>query len=181
LAAGGAVRHHALVTDWPYLVADGVPAPQLVAAWERLALVPTEKVPLWAAHWLVAGYDGEYLVHLAGLHGDDPHDVHDALPDALRDCGVEIPGSDVAAATVTFIDLARMHLNGQAGPLWVAQKVDEVLSRSGYLASVMDLPLGSLYCIADEWGEGWGRPVEQLAALVREACEEQLRNGTVAT
>jgi hypothetical protein len=44
----------------------------MVAAWARLGLIPPEKVPLWAAHWLVAGYDGEHLVHLAGLHGDDP-------------------------------------------------------------------------------------------------------------
>ena len=173
--------HHALVTDWPYPVADQVPSPQRVAAWARLGLLPTEKVPLWAAHWIVAGHDGEHLVYLAGLHGDDPHDVHDALPDALGDCGVEIPGSDVAAATVAFIDLSRMHLAGQAGPLWVAQKVDEVVERSEYAASVMDLPLGRLYCIADEWGEGWGRSVEQLTALVSQASEEQLHNGTVAS
>ncbi len=45
----------------------------------------------------------------------------------------------------------------------------------------MELPLGRLYCIADEWGEGWGRSVEQLTALVFQACEEQLHNGTVAS
>jgi hypothetical protein len=73
--------------------ADRVPGPQAVAAWARLGLVPNEEVPLWAAHWLVAGYDGEHLVHLAGLHGDDPCDVRDALPDALRDCGIELPAS----------------------------------------------------------------------------------------
>jgi hypothetical protein len=168
------------VTDWSYLPARGIPAPRLVAAWARLGLLPAEKVPLWAAHWIVAGYDGEHLVYLAGLHGDNPHDVSDALPGALRDCGVEIPGSDVAAAAVTFTDLARVHLDGQAGPLWVAQQVDEVLGRSGYTADVIGLPLGILYCIADEWGEGWGRSVEQLTALVREACTKQLSNGTVA-
>jgi hypothetical protein len=130
---------------------------------------------------LVAGYDGEHLVHLAGLHGDDPHDVRDALPDALCDCGAPIPESDVAAATVTFMNLARMHLGGMAGPLWVCQKVDEVFNASGYSEDVLGLPLGGLYCIADEWGEGWGRPVGQLTALVRESCEEQLRNGSVAT
>jgi hypothetical protein len=161
----------------------------MVAAWARLGLIPAEQVPLWAAHWLVAGYDGEHLVHLAGLHGDDPHDVHDALPDALRDCGVAISESDAAAAIVMFMDLARMHLDGLAGPLWLCQKVDEVLNASGYSEDVLALPLGSLYCIADEWDEGWGRPAdqptsraaEQLTALVREACEEQLRYGSVAT
>ena len=68
-----------------------MPSPQIVAAWTQLGLLPTEKVPLWAAHWLVAGYDGECLVSLAGLHGDDPHDVRDVLPGALLDCGVTIP------------------------------------------------------------------------------------------
>jgi hypothetical protein len=54
-------------------------------------VLPTEKVPLWAAYWIAAGYDGEALIYLAGLHGDDPCEVHDALPDALRYCGVEMP------------------------------------------------------------------------------------------
>ena len=107
--------------------------------------------------------------------------MHDVLPDALRDCGVAISESDAAAAIVMFMDLARMHLDGLAGPLWVCQKVDEVLNASGYSEDVLGLPLGRLYCIADEWDEGWGRPVEQLTALVREACEEQLRYGSVAT
>jgi hypothetical protein len=79
-------------------------------------MLPTERVPLWAAHWLVAGYDGEHLVYLAGLHGDDPHDVRDALPAALRDCGAEIPESDLAAATVVFTHLAQRHIEGMDGP-----------------------------------------------------------------
>jgi hypothetical protein len=153
----------------------------MVAAWARIGLIPPEKVPLWAAHWLVAGYDGEHLVHLAGLHRDDPHDVRDALPDALRDCGVATPESDAAAAIVMFMDLAGMYLDGLAGPLWVGQKVDEVLNASGYSEDVLGLPLGSLYSIADEWDEGWRRPGEQLTALVRASCEEQLRYGSVAT
>jgi len=175
------VRHYCIVTEWPFPDSGGVPSPQIVAAWAQLGLLPTEKVPLWAAHWLVAGYDGEHLVSLAGLHGDDPHDVHDALPDALLDCGVAIPNSDVAAASLSFTHLARMHVDGLAAAKWVGQKVEEVLIRSGYARDVIDLPLGRLYDIADEWGAGWGRTDQELAAIVREACEEQLRNGSVAT
>jgi hypothetical protein len=174
------VRHDCIVTDWPFPDSDGVPSPQIVAAWTQLGLLPTENVPLWAAHWLVAGYDGECLVSLAGLHGDDPHDVRDALPGALLDCGVAIPNSDMAAAFVSFTHLARMHVDGLAGPKWVGQKVEEVLVKSGYAQEVIDLPLGRLYYIADEWGAGWGRTDQELAAIVREACEEQLRNGSVA-
>jgi hypothetical protein len=128
----------------------------------------------------VAGYDGEHLVCLAGLHGDDPHDVHDALPDALDDCGVVIPESGPAAAMVTLNDLARMHVDGLAGPLWVLQQVEDVAIQADHADSVLASPLGRLHCITDEWGAGWGRSVEELTALVREACEEQLRYGSLA-
>jgi hypothetical protein len=165
------------VPVWPSPDEDSVPSPVLVAAWARLNMLPTEKVPLWAAYWIAAGQDGEHIVHLAGLHGDDPHDVHDALPGALEDCGVPWPDSDAAAATVAFTHLARVYLDGQAVALWIAQKVDEMLARSGYSESVMALPLGKLFCIADEWGAGWGRTKEQHAAVVHEACEEQLLSG----
>ena len=72
-----------------------VPSPVLVASWERLGLLPADRVPLWAAYWIAGGHDGEALIHLAGLHGDDSREVHDALPGALMDCGVEMPDSDV--------------------------------------------------------------------------------------
>lgn len=163
------------------MVDQGVPSPEVVAAWSQLDMLPTERVPLWAAYWLTAGRDGEHLVYLAGLHGDDPQDVRDALPDALQDCGVTMPDSDVAAATVVFLQIARMHVSGLAGAQWIGQKVEEVLIRSGYPESIIAMPLGRLYYIADEWSAGWGRTDEQLAEIVREACEEQLRNGSVAT
>jgi Regulator of ribonuclease activity B len=89
-----------------------VPSPIQVASWERLGVLPTEKVPLWAAYWIAAGHDGEALIYLAGLHGDDPVEVHDALPEALRDCGVEMPDPDAGTATVAFTDLARREVNG---------------------------------------------------------------------
>jgi hypothetical protein len=175
------VRHHLRVTDWPYPPGDRVPSPETVAALAQLGLLAIEKVPLWAAYWLVAGYEGEHLVQLAGLHGDDPHEVRDALPAALQDCGVAAPGFGLAAAAVVFMQFARMHLDGMAGPLWVGQKVEEVLIKSGYQKAVMSLPLGRLYGVADEWGAGWGRTNEQLAKAVRDACEEQLRDGSVGT
>ena len=72
------------MTDWPYRFDADIPTPETAAAWTQLGLLPTERVPMWAAHWIVAGYDGESLVQLAGLHGDDPFDVRDALPSAPR-------------------------------------------------------------------------------------------------
>jgi hypothetical protein len=89
-----------------------VPSPLQVASWERLGVLPTDKVPLWAAYWIAGGHDGEALIYLAGLHGDDPHDVHDALPQALRDCGVKMPDPGTGAAAAAFTDLARLEVNG---------------------------------------------------------------------
>ncbi len=65
-----------------------------------------------------------------------------------------MPESDLAAATVVFTRLARMHIEGIAGAQRVGQKTDEVIIRSGYPEGIMALPLGRLYCIADEWGAG---------------------------
>lgn len=158
---------------------EGVPSPSFVAALDRLGMLRPEKVPLWAAYWMAAGCDGEHLVYLAGLHGDDPHDVRDALPDALRDCGTVPPDSDAAAAAVAFDHFARMHVGGQAAALWVAQKVDEVIVKSSYSPVVMAMPLGGLYDLDCEWDGGWGRSREQLAVVVHEACVAQIRSGAV--
>jgi hypothetical protein len=93
--------------------------------------------------------------------------VRDALPGALLDCGVAMPGSDVAAATISFTHLARTHVDGLAGPQRVGHKVEEVLIRSGYEHEVIALPLGRLTYIADERGTGWGSTDQELAAIVR--------------
>jgi hypothetical protein len=63
-----------------------------------LDTLPTERVPLWAAHWLAAGYDGEVLAALAGPHGDDPHAVRDLLVAALAECGITTPLPETADA-----------------------------------------------------------------------------------
>lgn len=115
-----------------------------------------------------------------GAARDDPREVHDALPGALLDCGVEMPDSDVVAATVAFTHVARMCANGLAGPQWVLSQVEQIVARSGYMVSVMDLPLGSLFGVDDEWGAGWGRSKKELAKVVREVCEEQLRTGSAS-
>lgn len=53
--------------------------------------------------------------------------------------------------------------------------VEEIVVRADYSPEVIDLPLGRLYGVDDEWGAGWGRAVEELRAAVRAACAEQLR------
>ena len=99
---------------------------------------------------LVGGYDGEHLVHLAGLHGDDPREVRDALPSALRDCGVQMPESGVAAAEIVFTQLARMYLEGEVEAIRVLRTVGAVLAWSGYLDNIIGMPLGYLLFIEDE-------------------------------
>jgi hypothetical protein len=143
-----------------------------------LGVLPTERIPLWAAHWLANGHDGAALVHLAGLHGDDPHEVRDLLPAALAECGVTTPASATAAAMEAFTRLAQLHAQGKAGERWIAIKVDEILARCQYANTVIARPLGQLYDLNDEWGTGWGRPETQLREEVREACQEQLRLAT---
>jgi hypothetical protein len=54
----------------------------------RLGILPTESVPLWAAHWLVLGHDGDTIAELAGLSGQDKRAVNDLLPVALEEAGV---------------------------------------------------------------------------------------------
>jgi hypothetical protein len=107
--------------DWP-ADPDEIPSPRLVAAWLILGTLPTERVPLWAAHWLAAGYDGQALAELAGLHGDDPHEVRDLLGPALAECSASTPGGgqaaagerERAAAMVAFTAIARLQISGRA-------------------------------------------------------------------
>src|SRR5690348_6995221 len=76
-----------IVHDWPGRAVDEIPSPALVAAWLALDMVPTEKIPRWAAFGLADGHDGNGLVDLAGLRGDDPHEVRDVLAAALAGFG----------------------------------------------------------------------------------------------
>lgn len=156
---------------------DEIPSPTLVAAWATLDMVPHERVPLWAAHWLVDGYDGPALRTLAGFSGTDPAEVHDTLPDALAECGTQLPDSDTAAAQIAFTKLARMQATGVAAERWIVDKVDEILARSGYATSVINLPLGQLTGLSDEWGAGRGRTEQQLKTEVQHACATQLAQG----
>jgi hypothetical protein len=94
-------------------------------------LLPTARIPRWAAFWLTEGHDGAALVELAGLHGDDPHEVRDLLPAALTDCGVVVPTADAAAAMEAFTNLARLCIDSKAAERWIVDKVSEILARSG--------------------------------------------------
>jgi hypothetical protein len=163
------------VHDWPAPTDGGVPSPTLVAAWLTLGTLPVERIPRWAAFWLVDGYDGPALVELAGLHGDDPREVRDLLPAALADCNVAVPATDAAAAMEAFTHLAKLCIDGKAGERWIVDKVAEIISRSSYADSVISLPLGQLYDLDDEWGYGWGHTDADLRAVTREACHDQLR------
>ena len=168
--------------DWPADPAE-VPSPQLVAAWLTLDTLPTERIPLWAAHWIAAGYDGLAVAELAGMHGDDPHDVRDLLPAALAECGVSTPEDpsedhERAAAMVAFTAIARLQASGRASERWVVDKVVEV-TQPHFKPSVTSLPLGQIFALDDEWGTGWGRGNEQLRAAVRQACAQQLEAARV--
>jgi hypothetical protein len=131
------------------------------------------------------GKDGTALRDLAGMSGDDPHEVRDVLPAALREAGVALPDArDVEAvrqdrkrawAAMVYRDIARRCLEGRASPRWVVAKVGEIGAANDYDGLVIDLPVGRLFGMADEWGAGWGRTDAELDETVRAACREQVQ------
>lgn len=151
------------------------PSPAFAALLWALGRCYEERVPWWAAEWLAQGWDGDALRTLAGLNGKDSAAVRDLMPAVFAELAVTVPGPDVAVAAGMFTHIARMWADGRAGEQWVAQKVEEVLCDLGYPREVMDLPLGALYRVADEWQEVWGRSEVELRAAVGEACRAQLR------
>ncbi|WP_083960331.1 hypothetical protein [Streptoalloteichus hindustanus] len=145
-----------------------------MAAWAALDTVASERVPLWAAHWLARGHDGEALRTLAGLNEADPREVNDILRAALANCDVTVPDSPGAAAHVAFIAFARLLADDRVTERWVLDRVGEVVSDSCYADSVLDLPLGQILALDDEWGTDWGRPEQELAIEIQDACKDQL-------
>lgn len=167
--------------DGPSRTEADIPSPKLVAAWLVLDTIPTERIPLWAAHWLAAGYDGHALAELAGLHGDDPRAVRDLLLAALIDCGVQDADLELgdqsrrrAQAMSAFTAAAKLCIDGRASERWVVSKVVEIVEPD-FDELITELPLGSLVRLDDEWRAGRGRSDEQLRAEVRRACSDQLR------
>lgn len=173
----------ATVTPSPGPASEPCPTPRLVAAWLQVGHLPTERVPHWAAQWLADGCDGPSLRALAGLHGDDPHDVRDLLPQALAEVGVTLPqrGSDAeeaafreASIDVTYRWVAQTFLAGRASPRWVVDRVYEIVSNNNYDHASTAGPMGPLWQIDDEWDMGWGRGNEELVREITSACEAQI-------
>ena len=88
------------------------PEPPVVAAWFVLDRVALERVPWWAAEWLVQGYDSPNLRVLAGEHGDDIYKIRDLLPVALAEMQVTPPSSATEAAVVALDHVARQCRDG---------------------------------------------------------------------
>lgn len=158
------------------IVPDGeTPTPVLVAAWLALGSLRAESVPLWAANWLVQGYDGALLAELAGLSGRDTREVRDLLPAALADAGVDSLSARQAALKVAYDHIANMHLTGRVRWAWVVNQVVELVIANGYADEAFEQPLGEMWRIDDEPGEPWSRTDDELAEIVRRACIEQLQ------
>ena len=126
---------------------------------------------------------GDGLRALAGLHGDDPHDVRDLLPAALAEAGVVLPepGSDAAKVSfrkasieVVYRWVAETFLAGRAGPRWVVDKVCEFVSNNDYDDASMAGLMGALWQIDDEWDMGRGRGNDALVRDITAACEAQV-------
>ena len=154
---------------------DQVPSPRAVAVWLVLGMLAVERMPWWAAQWLADGHDGQALRELAGLNGKDSHAVRDLLPMALAEMGVKILPTRLAAVTASFRDLAEMLVSRRADPQWVVKRVEQIIVQAQYDDDVLNLPLGRLYGLDDEWEGGWGRTSADLKAEVEARCSEQLR------
>lgn len=149
------------------------PSPHDVAAHFVLGRV-SARIPWWAAQWLAAGHDGEALREMAGLNGRDTRALHDLLPAVLAEMGVDSLPESLAAVTAVFQNLAADCLAGRLDERAVAQQVEEIVISHDYASEIIDLPLGQLYGLDDEWQGGWGAPVEELRATVRARCTDQL-------
>ncbi|MEO6081586.1 MAG: hypothetical protein ABIQ18_00575 [Umezawaea sp.] len=149
-----------------------VPAPSLVSAMVEVGLAPWERIPLWAAHWLADGHDGDALRTLAGLSGRDSNEVHDVVAEALAECGAPLTGDLVAAVGVVFTEMARRYVLGADRA--VLGVVGRVLYHSGFPAAVWEMPLAGLCTLLDDWDYEWGQPRDEIRVLVREACAAQL-------
>lgn len=64
--------------------------PVVAAALRQLGALDDRDLPMLAAHWVAQGRDGEVLVGLAGLHGDE-REIADLWPAALAEVGVAVP------------------------------------------------------------------------------------------
>lgn len=164
--------------DWPTNTPK-VPSPMLVAAWLVLDTLPIERVPIWAAHWIADGRDGESLRRLAGLSSNDSREVRDLLDAALRECGVDDRdispevSTKKAAAMEAFTAVAQLQASGRASERWVVSKVYEIVEPD-FDPELVGLPLGRLFDLDDEWSAGRGRPDDELRSEVRGACRDQL-------
>jgi hypothetical protein len=156
-------------------VQDRATSPRAVAVSLVLEILAVERAPWWAAQWLAEGHDGQALRELADLNGTDPRAVRDLLPAALAEMGIELPSTRLAAATESLRDLADMLVSHRADPRWVIQRVEQIIVQAHYDDEVLNLPLGRLYGLDDEWEGGWGRTPAQLKAKVEARCSEQLR------
>ncbi len=161
----------------PYDVGQLIPVPVFgrCLPWHELGLLPTDRVPMWAAHWLVQDMDGETLRILAGLDGRDPHEVRDVLAEALTDTGTAMP-SRSDAVKIAYTDMARCCLAGELSERSAGlHDRTEVVIMADY-SDEMLLPrrLVLSYELDGEWTVGWGRPEPELIAAVRAACAEQI-------
>ena len=150
------------------------PEPPVVAAWFVLDRVALERVPWWAAEWLVQGYDGPNLRVLAGEHGDDIYKIRDLLPVALAEMQVTPPSSATEAAVVALDHVARQCRDGLISERDTTELVTHIFAAADYPVELYDLPLGGLFGLEDEWDSGWGRGSKVLQSEVQRACAAQL-------
>jgi hypothetical protein len=110
---------------------------------------------------------GEGVVALACLDASDSRAIHDAIPDALRDAGVDPLTEIAAAARLAFAHIAQMQLDGKGNWRWVLSSVHGTFEQNDWAIELYDEPLGSLFGLDDEVSGGWGRSEADIAVVVQ--------------
>ena len=121
----------------------------LAARWASGEIYP-EKMPGIAADLLESGLDSPSMRRLAGeMHVRRFADVQDIVEKMLRELGIELPASGVAARQQTSLQIAREVIAGIRNPWKAAAELDRIWSyeiwHHKYLADIAQL-LDELDC-----------------------------------
>ncbi|NUT93366.1 MAG: hypothetical protein HOY78_15230 [Saccharothrix sp.] len=140
------------------------PHPAMAALLWAADAVAVERLPRWAAEWLVDGFDSDALRTLAGLDASDQTEIRELLPDVFAELSVPVPAAETAVVELSLTRVAELVLDDRAGELWAVQKVEELLEFTPVP------PVGPLVAARAL------RPDDPaFAAKVRAACVSQLR------
>ncbi len=104
----------------------------------------------------------------------DTDEIRALLPVVAGEMRCAVPETVTEAAQVIFDALASEWSANAISDSDVAAYADRVVFLSWESPSVLEMPLGAIYGVADFLHADWGPPKSELMAKVRQACADQL-------